>query len=199
MLYADMLRGVIGRVKGCPESEAEDAMRNACIEFCSETYCIVNGAEVIATGEPAEAISMADLFVLAVIDARIAGVAVAVLAMNDDIIADATAEYPVIVFAEPSSLYVVPAPTTPVLVDLMVAVAPGPDSTEIPDFVWQRHHESLKYGALSRLLAEPDKPWTDTNTASWYEQKFRDAITKQAALGGRNRIHRAQRLRVKPA
>lgn len=199
MKYEDMVAGVLVRVKGCPESEAIDAIRNACIEFCQQTYCLVSGAVVVSSAGQLTATAFGDMFIVDVIDARIDGRPIDVVPMNSDRVATASDTDPVIVFADPSVLQLVPAPSAPVDVDLMVVLAPGQTSTEVPDVLWQRYAEWLKHGALARLMAEPEKGWTNERTSEYHDRKFQDAITKQSNLSGKNRIHRAQRLRVQPA
>ena len=130
---------------------------------------------------------------------RINGEPVPVVAMNDPCIEEATSEYPVLLFAEPSGLFLLPEPTVGVPIDLMLAVAPGFLSTEAPDLLWQRHSEAMLHGALSRLLAEPGKVWSNPQFAGYCRQMFDAEITKQAALYGRNRITNAQWLRSRPA
>jgi hypothetical protein len=201
MQYRDMVAGLLAQAEGCPEIEAVRCMRNACIEWCRETYSLTSGS-VLLTGQgggvPAPVV-MTGLYIVDVVSIRIAGEPVDWVQMNSERTRDATATEPVVVGADPASLQVVPAPTAPTLVDLLIAVAPGPASEEVPDVLWLHHHEALEHGALARLLALPKKPWTDPATATWHGVQFQEAMTKAAALNGRNRFTQAQRLRVKPA
>lgn len=198
MLYEDMvLRGVLSKVKGCPSIEAEDQLRHAVREWCQKTRCLVQPARVI-TSDFGDPMAMDSLYVVDVVDAEIDGEPIDVLAMNDPRIRDATDTCPVLVFADPGELQMVPDPAQPVTVDLLLALCPGPDSTEAPDVLWQRYSEQLIHGALARLLADDGSTWAKPGKAIYHEQQWRTAITKQAGLSGRNRLQNAQRLRSTP-
>lgn len=198
MLYEEMVaKAVLSKVRGCPSAEAEDQMRNAVREWCKETRCIVLPAEVLSS-DFSDPIQHTDMYVIDVVDAELAGEPIDVVAMNDPRLANATAECPVIVFADQGDLQMVPTPTTPVTLNLLLAMAPGPDSTEAPDVLWQRFREELVHGALYRLLAQEGETWAKPAKAAFHETKWREAMTRQAALSGRNRLQNAQRLRVTP-
>ena len=200
MLYTDAIDPVLTRAEGCPLGFGVDALRNAAIEFCTKTQCMTTGAQVTATAGGVQIpLDLTTMWIVSIIDARINGEPVPVVAMNDPCIEEATSEYPVLLFAEPSGLFLLPEPTIGVPIDLMLAVAPGFLSTEAPDLLWQRHSEAMLHGALSRLLAEPGKVWSNPQFAGYCRQMFDAEITKQAALYGRNRITNAQWLRSRPA
>lgn len=198
MRYQDMLRGVLSKARGCPEVEAIEQMRYACIEFCTKTRCLTNAAQITTAASRFQPVNLETFWPVDVVDARIDGETVPVLAANDEAVADASAEDPVIVFADPSLMYVLPAPTQPVTVELLLVVAPGQASVDVPDLLWQRHGEALTNGALGRLLAQEGTPWFKAASAQGYGLLFQQAITREAALSGKNRITRARRLRVKP-
>ena len=198
MLYEDMvLRGVLSKVKGCPAIEAEDQMRNAVREWCKETRCLTVPASVI-TSELSAPIQHGDMYVVEVVDAEIAGKPIDVLAMNDPLIACATTDKPALVFSDHGDLQMVPTPVAPVTVDLLLSIAPGPDSTEAPDVLWQRFKEELLHGALYRLLAQDGEVWAKPAKAAWHLAQWTSAMTTQAGLSGKNRVQNAQRLRVIP-
>lgn len=200
MLYLDMLSDVLSEAEGCPEETAMRAMRDACIAWAQGTYCLTVSLPVTTTAEAPDDLPVAldAQWAVAILSARIAGEEVSVLAANDPATEDATAEYPAIVYADPDRPYVVPPPTVPVDVELFLAVAPGQESTEIPDFMWQRWREALIDGALARLLAKRGKPWSDPQEAERRRLLFELAKTQQAMFLGRNRLTSAQRLRVTP-
>lgn len=200
MLYVDAVDPVLARAEGCPSGIAVDALRNTAIEFCTKTYCMTTGAQVTATAGGVQIpLDFAAMWIVAIIDARISGEQIPVVPMNDPKIEDATDEYPVLLFAEPSGLFLLPEPSVGVPIDLMVAVAPGFLSTEAPDLLWQRHSECMLHGALSRLLAEPGKPWSSPQLATWHRSMFDAEMSRQASLYGRNRYTNAHALRTLPA
>lgn len=198
MQYLDMLTGVLPEVEGCPEDAAARAMRQACIDWCESTFCLTNPVEIVTTNADPEAIDLTAMWVVKIIEARIDGETVDVFAANDPALAELGTGEQAIVYADPGSPYVVPAPSAPVTVELLVAVAPGPDSTEVPDLIWQRYHESLEHGALARLMAKGGKSWTNEREAMRRAGLFEAAKTRIAARLGVNRVTTAQRLRVQP-
>lgn len=54
-------------------------------------------------------------------------------------------------------------------------------ATEIPDFIFYEFEESLKYGALSRLMKIPGKDWTDLKAAAAYASMFESKIIVAAS------------------
>jgi len=198
----EMQRRVMARAKGCPLEEVVDALRDAAIEWCSETYCLTNGTQIISEPESTDPVTleMDDFVVLDIIGAQIDGKSVPVVPADDERVADADAENPVIVYAgDVSGAIVVPTPEAPLAVDLLIAVTLGPAAEEVPDVVWQRHYRALTDGAIAVVREQPDRPWSNLDDAALHRAKFVDAITAAAAFYGKNRITQAQRLRVKPA
>lgn len=207
MLYVDMLNAVLVRAKGCPEDEAADAMRNACMEFCTETRFLTEGTQVVIDGTEVDLTDM-DRQVLDVIEARVDDELILVTYMNDpDLDELNSSQYAyALTFADPNHAQLqaavaenAPSVAAPVTIDMIVCYAPGPTSTEVPDLLWLRHSEALKSGALCRLLEEPGKAWSNPQLADYHRAKFMDAMTKAAADLGRNRQTTARRLRVRPA
>lgn len=195
-----MLRGVLPRVKGCPEGEAEDAMRNACMEFCTETRCLITGHT--GTLDGTEVFEQQFILqVLDIIEARIDDVPILVTHVNDPRLLELCPGERAITFLDPSFCELTPPATVdePVTLELLIAIAPGPESTGVNDVVWMRHSEALKSGALARLMAMPGVAWANPELAVYHERLFRDAITKAAADNGRNRVQPGRRLRVQPA
>lgn len=203
MLYRDMVQGtVLSRAKGCPEDEAIDAMRNACIEFCEKTYFLTDGSTVEVTGADVPDLELSAQ-VLDIIEARIQGEdePLAVYPMNDPRIDELDDDESAVVFADPNHPQLIPTPSAdaPVTLELLLAIAPGPTSTEVPDILWLRNSEALKHGALGRLLAIPGEAWSNDAKASFHLGLFAEAITRVAMKSGQNRRTTSRRLRVTPS
>lgn len=199
MLYLDMLRGVLGRVSGCPEDEAAAAMRKACTEFLAETRCWLDDQTVATTGTvPA----LPDLTqqVVDIVEASIEGEPVFATFYNDPALQRLGPTDWALTFKQPSgALTLAPTPASAVNLRLLRLMAPGPDSDEVPDWVWLRHSEALEHGCLARLLAQPKKAWSDPGAAGFHDTQFRAAITQVTAAHGINRKQSARRLRVQPS
>lgn len=199
MLFIDMLKGVLGKVKGCPEGEAADAMRDAVAEFLTDTRCMLADDIVVTAGTVPALADMASQ-VVDVIDASIEGDPVLVTYYNDPAIADLMSDSYVLTFKDPSGeLTLTPTPPGPVNLRLLRLFSVGPEATQVADWVWLRHSEALKHGCLARLLAEPSKGWSNPGAAAFHESLFRDAKTRVKASHGINRKQVARRLRVQPA
>lgn len=201
MLYADMVQWVLSRAKGCPEDEAIDAMRNACIEFCEKTYFLTEGTTTVFDGTDAPDIDL-DRQVIDILEARIQGEdePIPIYAMNDPDIDEMEEDDTALIFADPNHAEVIPTPTAeaPVTIEMLIAYAPGPTSNEVPDILWLRNSEALKNGALGRVLAVPGEAWSNDTKAAYHLGLFAAAITRVAGQTGRNRLTTSRRLRVKP-
>lgn len=199
--YSNMVQWVLSRAKGCPEDEAIDAMRNACIEFCERTYFLTDGSTVVLPLVDTPDLDLTTQ-VLDIIEARIEGedTPLPIYPMNAPELDNLASDQYALTFADPNAPELIPAPTAdaPVTLELVMAYAPGPESQEVPDVLWLRHSETLKSGALGRVLSTPGEAWSDDAKAAFHLGRFEAAITRAAADIGRTRINTSRRLRVKP-
>jgi hypothetical protein len=63
---------------------------------------------------------------------------------------------------------------------------PAMDADQVPDFLYVQYHEIVAWGALGRILATPDQPFTDFNVGAAYLAAFAqklDAIAWKGATG----------------
>jgi len=199
MMYLDMLKGVLGKVSGCPEDEAVDAMRNTCAEFCEETRCwTIWEIVTVPAGGAYGAIDM-ERKVIDIVEAKIGDKPVDVYALNAPELQDLGPSELAITLETPDVLALQPAPTAAVQLALFRAFAPGPESTEIPDAIWLHHAEALRGGCLARLMSAPAQSWANPNLSIYNRTLFESAMKKAAAAYGINRKQVGRRLRVKPA
>lgn len=205
MLYTDVLGPVLARVEGCPIELATEAMRNSCMDFCVRTRWLTTGITLTLDGSEVPSFAL-DQQVVDIFEARIDGEQVLVTHLNDprcDDIADGTdPDYDYALrFTDPNTAELTPAPsaTAPVVMEMLMAIAPGPTSTEIDLSLWRHWSEPLKFGALWRLYEEPGKPWADERAAAYCKGMYEQAILRATAEAGRNHIQPARQLRVQPA
>ena len=58
----------------------------------------------------------------------------------------------------------------------------APDGTtrdyydEVPEFMWTMHAEPIASGAIARILAQPEKPWTNLDLAMVHAGRFKEAM-----------------------
>lgn len=69
-----------------------------------------------------------------------------------------------------------PVPKNPVTLELYVVLVPQRQSRSIPDHISEVWHDAIIHGALSRLLMQSNKPWTDPQKAAYFKQEFAVAV-----------------------
>lgn len=85
-----------------------------------------------------------------------------------------------------TNLWTPPSPATVQVGALKARVVYGLDysATSIPDAVFKLYREEIAYGAKSRLMAMPKKPWTDMALAGAYLATYTQAINSAAVRAG---------------
>lgn len=207
--YIEVIDPILARVEGCPRAVVIEALREACMEFCTRTRVLTTGTQVTLTGAEVPAFDL-DTQVVDICEAKITDKDLLVTFLNDpdaeaDTLADAGYDY-ALRFTDPNNAEITtadgqaePSVAAPIVLDMLLVIAPGPTSTEIHTDLWRRYSEELKHGALARLYAELGQPWSNPAAATYRMGKFEMAVTAAAADAGRNRIQPARRLRVRPA
>lgn len=213
MLYTDVLGPLLARAEGCPRALAVDALRDTCIEFCKESRWLTTGSQVVLDGTQVPSFDL-NVQVLDICEAKVGDDPVFVTYLNNpDAEPDALAEggeYDYALrFADPNNPVLTPATgvdapsvAAPVTVDMVLCIAPGPESTEIPVDLWRRFSEGLKSGAIARLLTEPNKPWSGpsaSQSVARFAGKYARDLATATAEASRNRAQPGRRLRSKPA
>lgn len=197
MLFTDMIAGVLARARGCPRETATNAMRNACMEWCRNTYCLTEGVRVTVDGIDVPSLDM-DQVVYDILDAWVGSTPVRITHMNDPEVERLDVDEYALTYADPANIQLTPPGTVevPVTLDMLVAFGPGPEATEVSALLWQRYSEWLTSGALYRVLEEPGNSWTNEKSAAYHKTRYEDAMTSEAAFLGRNRVNNGQILRA---
>lgn len=91
----------------------------------------------------------------------------------------------------PSSLTLWPTPSATLTGVLFVeaALTLADAATVIPDISATHHFEAIYNGALARLLAMPNKPWTDQAAATTYGRMFRRSSMELRAVSDAGYTH----------
>lgn len=199
--FIDAVDKVMQGVPGCSAPEAVEALRYAVIEFCTRTRVLTAWVDKSSDDLVFDTSGEEATQVVQLLDAQIDGQDATVVHRNACEIQRASAMRPILVHREDlnTSFEVLPAPDPAVPVRLFVALAPTPDATEFASFLWLAHRESLKHGALARLLAEPGTTYVNDAKAAWHMTEFQTKADEMAAQIGLNQIVAAHRLRVMPA
>lgn len=200
MKFIDAIAKLMHLVPGCPEQEAEDALRYAVIEFCTKSLTITRWVDKTSAAMTFDTTGEAATQVVGLFDARVNGEQVAVLHMNSASVDAADDDNPVITHTEDfnTSLAITPTPSSPVPVRLLVALAPTPDANEFSDHLWMMRREALKAGALARLLSAPGVTYGNPQMAVAYRAQFDEAIESASVAASVNRTTSSRRLSVTP-
>ncbi len=86
---------------------------------------------------------------------------------------------------EEGTITIDPVPIAADVVTLLAALKPARSATSLPNFLYERWVEAIAAGAKFRLLRMPDQPWTDADTAIFYQNDFNQRISVAANRAAR--------------
>ena len=95
-------------------------------------------------------------------------------------------------------VYPIPDTTTAKALDVVVALKPAQDATELPEILFNDHLEALGHGALQRLKAMPRKSWSAPEDVQYHMAQF-ERMKKDEKAERLNDYTRESTLRVRPA
>lgn len=83
----------------------------------------------------------------------------------------------------PATLRVIPYPASAVtdLLSLTVTLRPSDSAVGLPDELYAAFRDAIANGARGKLLAMPDKPWTNLQLGTMYLNNFEQAIASARA------------------
>ena len=179
--WADFEPFVLPDVPGCPDATIEHHLRQAAIEFCrftkvwqaDLTAIVGDGAStVFAMPKPTDG----EVCKLLSVTVNVAGFA----PMRPDLLTpeDGAARIrdsdlrPCAFTGDLSGLVVWPAQPAGASIVANVALMPSQAAATFPTSVFNQHAADIAAGALSTLLAQPKKDWTDIPGAAIQAAKF---------------------------
>jgi hypothetical protein len=169
---------------GAPEPVIDFAVRQAAIEWCRRTLCVqrlldpmnttANSAEVVFNVGPEEA-------VVKLLAARLAGQPLDLLRAED--LDDSLQHAPGIprgVYCADGarSMYLHPAPSQAMPLQVRVALRPSTSATSLDDALADAYATELAHGAAALLCAQRERAYTNPQAAAGHRVTFEDAITK---------------------
>lgn len=185
--YTDLFNEVLPEMPGCSTALAENAIRNAVIAFCRDSWvwkhnpdkqAIVSGTAEYSLESPAGS-DVAEIMLLTQ-----EGVQLQPLSAEK---ADAgEAGYVLSEDRTTVTLYPTPAVNVTNGLSFTLAVAPRRASTTFPSWIFSRYLDSLAVGAKARLMRMPAKPWTNMEAGDAYLKEFRAGATAAKAEAVRN-------------
>lgn len=205
---------VLPHVPECPHGVATFNLRLAAIEFCERTLCWRHLAKV-TIAKDGRAISAPIFAAIHKIESATFGDSTPLepLQFSDvdeaEFAASAGSTPKYITQSEYNMIRVLPFTEGTVALSLFLKpvngsqMAAGTDGIvtdefdAVPEFIYTMHAEAIAHGALSRLMAQPKKPWSDPKLAMLYMQKFETAMTNSfsVSLTGQQRAKRRTRYR----
>lgn len=178
----EFARLILPRAPTCAWPVAEQAVRQAAIEWFERTSCwrstitvnSSNGAATYAMPVPPGAA------VVRIMDARVDGERVSVLTAEQAI--DPTSWRAAVWTSDRVTFDVEPVPgATSQRYDLTVALKPTQAALTIPLAQFEHHAESIASGALARLLRIKGKDWTDLTEAQVCFREFERRVATMSA------------------
>ena len=204
---------VLPYADGCSVPMADQAVLSACIEFCSATQLVqrtsvdnvVAGWQDYDVEVPSQMVLVRLLRVFfkdmplapVPLHSVASGTATQGAAVGDAILARSAG--PTVYFtkdptASEYSVYPVPDTAVPNGLTVRAAFAPARTAGQVDDVLFDDYAECIAYGALGRLLATPNMPFTDALSASRYLAAFRASRASAATLARTGQIVSSSRV-----
>jgi hypothetical protein len=192
--FTAFLPEVLPHVAGCADVIATNAVRNACIEFCAESFIWneVQDAERVTDADfPYTVTAPSGARVAGVLDVMVNGQRVSPSYLDALGFVpnwqDVTAEQPsVYVQADPETLVFYPRLSVPANLVVRAAYAPTRAATGIVSFVYQEYLEEIAAGALAKLMLVPGQPFTNPDLSAFYNDRFEKATTLAAVRANKS-------------
>lgn len=191
MLLIDLTPQLLGEVPGCPDITAMNALRNAAIEFCEKADAWVetqDGFQLQDLVSVYDVDAPAGAQVVRVMQAWVDGREVFGKPQEEvDRLVPAWRTQPgnlPLYFNSPDDpalvkLYPTPSNLSGQQIVLRVAYAPSALAKSIPTSLGNKHLETLLAGAKARLMAMPNKAWSNATLAGYHGEVFANAITSK--------------------
>jgi hypothetical protein len=198
--YTDCFNEVLPEMPGVSTAMAENAIRNAVIEFCkrsgvwrhwADPQNVVAGVSTYDL-EPAPQSDVASIVVLKVDDEKCNPASEDHLEGNWQTERGTVDRY---MQQDMTSVTLVKVPDLNISrgLTMTLSLMPRRASASFPAWIWNQYYEGIAQGAKAKLMAMPKKPWTDQKTALYYQLKFDSAIAGATADAARSLTRAALR------
>ena len=185
--WEQFLKEVLPDVKGCPVTIAENAIRNAVIDFCNQSrvwredaapISLVQGTSAytidVSAVDPAGEAQIVTVHKVRLTDSNIPLPALP-LQYADDFITQTAEQRPEWFYCK-SPPQIVFGPAAPdaayTTAELKVVLKPTRDATQAPDFIYNDWLEEIAHGAKYRLMAMEGRPWAAVDMVSYHRREF---------------------------
>lgn len=192
--YESYLPEVLIEIEECPEIIATDKIKQTVIDFCKRSLVWrydLDPISVVATVDTYEAAADDFETVIGVtygylVDADGNNIPLTACsedtldAKNDSTWRTDTGNVKYIMMAEPPYIKLVTIPDAAYTLYAGVWISPSRDSSEAPDFIYDKYLETIGHGARARILNMKTKPWYNPQAAQLemidYDAKVIDAL-----------------------
>jgi hypothetical protein len=169
---------VVPDVPGCPFAAVDVALRQAAIDFCSQSLAwkyshpdiaVTSGTASYNFVPPAQAVVHAITYAEFggnEIDCHTGESGIQIYNWRNQ---TGTPEY---VLGGATALTVVPTPDVAGTLKLEVALKPSLAATGIDDDIFNEYRDAIVHGALGRLMFSPKKPYSNAQLATYHQQQF---------------------------
>lgn len=209
--FSEFLPEVLPFVPGCATPVAENAIRQACIEFCEKTDYWTQDLAAMASEN-----TVADYVLYPPGDyARIHNI---LSVFYDDVELEAktpkelnkiitnwktetgTPSYYHIEREKRVTLILVPVPDETVAdqIEVSVSIKPAVGGDRVSDEIYYDHRKSISYGALGFLLRIPNKAWTSVGLANEYEKMFEVSTINARRIASKAFTKRSETVQMRP-
>lgn len=204
---SDFFPRVIPYVPGCPEPFAAQAIIDAAIQFCEDTLCLREtlDAAVAPAGERFLDLDLPSGHQLArVLMVRRGDVVLTPLpfdngqAMLGDESLGSPTDYYIARADETTRLGVFPLPQAATTLNVTAALKPLRKTTTLHSELFERHLDAVVDGALTRLHAVPDQPFTDAARSAAAALRFVFNTSRVRRESSFNRLRTSQSMRLVP-
>jgi hypothetical protein len=209
--------GIAPDISGAPMPAIENAVRNACIQFCEGTLLWAHALDrinVIADQQGYTLTAPSDSVIISADDVKYKQdgqadnqfVTLDPISENQEDLHSLgswkfkKAPTPSYYFLDKDKkLYLIDTPTVKSDAGLLVRVnlKPSRDCTSVQDFLYLDHFQAIANGAKEELFLKKGQDWYDPNLAMAFGADFREAINDAKLLKQTNYTKRPSRVRMR--
>ena len=188
----DFLPQIQPSISGCPESIALDAIRNACIRFCTDTWLVresLFASDIVAGVRDYTISASAGNETIGVISFLYNEIELPKMTEEELDVLDSgwrTSDPGVataITAPTPDRILLNRIPEETIINGMIARIATRPtdSATSVSDLLFNDWRKAIKYGALEELYEIPKKGWSDMKQSLWYGKKFNFEIQRGKA------------------
>ncbi len=163
--YLDLTTEVVLELPGCPLVIIEPELKRSAISFFNDTKTWrVADSPTLLAGESSVALPLLpDTALVEVISVMYKGEPMEPTSLEAVMLSPVSGTSPCRFYEQDSVIHLDPKPANldDVPVDVLIAIKPNRNSTELPDLIVDQYFDCISKGALARLTSMPEKRWSN--------------------------------------